>query len=514
MAENLQAKSASSPKALSPRSIQVRLFLTCWLVYGLHFSPYVYRELYLTMSLAQEYTVRVDEYRELHPDLFEIPGRGSFLGGNPGLPFLAAAPYWLTLPVVERVAPVRAAPPGETVSAEYKESRWDRVNFYRKVRQRGLDVRIGLAAAITSVFFMGPLSALSAVVIWRIFLRLGLSQRASLWLALLYAFGTPIFFRTATLNQNLLVCLVSLFSFALVWRPADAAQGSGWRYFFGGVLAGYAVFTDFTGVATLGALGLFVLLQEKGGAEFPRALRNSLPFVAGALVPIGFLLAYQWYCFGSPWYPAQFYMPREVFQGYPSERGFGWPQPAALWGLLFDPLYGLFVFAPILALALYHPVLIRQRRNAVPPRVALLAWVLFAALWVFCSCIHYTLRHQWQDGVRYMVPAVPLLFLLTADVLLRLPRALAYLLAGAAVVETWSLAMVREAPLVSLSRVLAGGLELPWLTTLIKTAPQYFPFLAEGASPLPLFLLGGLLVWLIWKVPDPGRRLGSEKGLG
>ena len=269
--------------------------------------------------------------------------------------------------------------------------------------------------------------------------------------------------------------------------------------------------TDYTGVVTVGVLGLFALARQMDAKSFWPAFKRSLWFVAGALGPIAFLLFWQWYCYGNPWLPAQYHMPQKYYVGYPSERGFGWPLPAALWGLLFDPQYGLLVFAPIFALALYHPALLLRRKNLVPARVTLLAWAFFGVLWVFCSCIQYTLRHQWQDGVRYMVPAVPFLFLLVADVLAQMPRALAYLVALAAMTETWCLSMVRENPLESIAQVLLHGPELPWLNTLIKAAPQYFPALAEGASPLALFLLWGIIIWGIWRVRSSGRALRSEQ---
>jgi hypothetical protein len=501
----------TSWRGFSSRGLQVRLFLTCWLIYLLHFSPYVYRELYLALSLAEKHTVHVDQYVDLHPDLFEMPGRGTFMGGNPGASILAAVPYWLALPVVNRFAPVRAPKPGEKVSAEYKEARPDRVLFYQKVRERGLDVHLGAAAMITSVFFMAPLTALSAVVMFRLFRRLGLSPKFSLWMALLYALGTPVFFRTATLSLNLLVTLLGLFAFALLWWPSGSRpEHEPLRYFAAGFLAGWAVLTDYTGLVTVTMLGLFALALQMEEKPFWPAVKRSLWFLAGALGPIAFLLFWQWYCYGNPWLPAQYHMPKKYYIGYPSERGFGWPLRAVFWGLMFDPLYGLLVFAPIFALALYHPVLILRRRNLVPWRLAVFAWAFFASFWVFCSCIHYTVRYQWQDGVRYIVPAVPFLFLLVADVLLRMPRVLGYLVAAAAVAEMWCLAMVRESPVVSMSRVLLNGFQLPWLTTLVKTAPQYFPFLAQGASPLALFLLWGVVIWGFWGLHNPWRPVGSR----
>ncbi len=502
--------SVLAQRGLAARGLQLRLFLTCWLIYLLHFSPFLVKEQFLAMSLAEKHSIHVDDYVDLHSDLFEMPGRGTYMGGNPGASFLAAVPYALALPVVNRVAPVSPPRPGEQVMASYKEDRPNRLAFYRQVRQRGMDVRLGLAGMITSVFFMAPLSALGAVVMFRLFGRFGLSEKQALWFTLLYAFGTPVFFRSATLSPNLVEALFSLFAFALLWRPADTELDRvGWRYFVAGLLAGWTVLTDYSGVAAVGMLGLLVLAQRKNKPFWP-ALKTSLRFAAGALLPIALLLYYQWYCFGSAWLPSQYYMAKKYFLGYPSERGFGRPLPSALWALLFDPLYGLLVFAPIFAVALYHPVLVWRRRNKVPSQVAIFCWAFSVLIWVFFSCVHYTVRHQWQEGFRYLVPVIPFLFLLVADVVARLPRVLAYLLVLAAVVETWCLAMVRENPLDSLARVLLHGFELPWLTTLVKAAPQYFPVLAEGASPVVLFLVWGVLIWGIWRLRDPWRPADSE----
>lgn len=486
--------------------MQWRIFLVCWFAYLVHFSPFVTREVYLTMAIAERGTIQVPEYVDLHADLFTIPGRGSFVGTNPGTSFLAAVPYWLALPVTNRVAPVRPRPPEEMENTQYREDRRNRLNFYRKARERGIEVRLGVAALITSGFFMAPLTALGAVLIFRLLRRAAFSESGALWMTMLFAFGTPIFLRAGTLSLNLLVALLSLAAFALIWWPSGARlEKEKWRYFAAGALGGYAVATDFTGVIALIAIGFYALVQQLEKKPLGAAVRGTLWTVAGAIGPGLFLIWYQWICYGNPWLPVQFHMPTTVFAGYPSARGFGWPLPSALWGLLFHGQYGLLVFTPVFALALYHPVLIWKKENRVPARWALAAWVYFVALWIFCACVHYTVRHQWQDGVRYIVPALPPLFLLVADVLARVPRWLGVPLMAYSVFTSWCVAMVRVNPYDSMARVLSAGPQFPWLTTLSNAAMQYFPPLADPNSAwsrfLPWAVLAGLVlgVALIWK---------------
>lgn len=495
----------------SGRGVQVRLFLTCWLIYFLHFSPFVTRELYLALSVAEQHTMNVDTYVGLHPDLFYLEGRGAFIAANPGISFLAAVPYALALPVVNKIAPIRI-PKDEKIAADTKDPRYMRQQFYKKTRAMGIEVRLGIAAMLTAGLFMAPLAAASAVVMYRLFRWMGMAARLAAWLALLYAFGTPVFFRAATLSPNLLVALLMFFAFALLWWPSGKQpEREKWRYVLAGFLGGYLVLTDYSGAVPAAALGLFAFAQQMQKKKFWPALRDSLWYLAGAAAPLGVLLWYQWSSFGSPWWPVQYYMPKKYLQNYPSEVGFGKPLPSALWGLLFDPLYGLLVFSPIFAVALYHFALMRRRLNRVPASVAVFTWSFSIAFWVFCSMVHYTIRHQWQDGVRYIVPVVPLLFLLIGDVLSRAPRLVAYVIGIVAVAEMWCLAMVRESPLESVARAMFIGFELPSLTALSKVAAQYYPPLENGGSPVGMMIVCGILVWAIWKVEEPWKAMEEEK---
>jgi hypothetical protein len=107
-------------------------------------------------------------------------------------------------------------------------------------------------------------------------------------------------------------------------------------------------------------------------------------------------------------------------------------------------------------------------------------------------------------GVRYVVPAIPALFLLAFAYLWRLPPLLRYAIVILALAESWCLSMVRAIDISdSITRVLLGGFQLPWVNVLSKMAPQYLPFLAQQASPLPLFLLCGALIYGLWRYPEP-----------
>ncbi len=477
-----------------------RLFVTCWVVFSMHFATNIAREYYPAFSLAERGTLRVDPYVGLHPDLFEIEGRGAFMNNNPGTSIPAALPYLLARPVVDplvaRVAAGRAAR-GEELSTDYEDHRPLRRKFFKQVREQGLDVRFGLASGVIQLGYTAPLSALAVVVMRALLLRMGFGAAASLGLALLYAFATPIFFRTGFINQNLTVAHLALFSFACLYRPAGQSPGSG-ALLAGGFLAGYGLFCDYSGLVPIAVLGPYAvakLVAEHGALD---GARRSLWMVAGGVAGCGLLLAYQAWAFGHPIYPAQNYMPATEFSG----DGWNGVHPPA-WDLgfqnLFDPRFGLFTAGTVLLVAFAAPFV----RGGSQPRLGRLELVtcfaMLVAIWLFSSSVAFA-RLQWNTGVRYLMPAVPFLILASAPVWVRMAPRLAAPLAAGAILQGWSLAMVRETPAESLATVLLGGLQLPWLTVLGKMGGQYVPFFERQApDPTLLVLAVGLaLAWLWW----------------
>ena len=89
------------PWRYSTKGIAIRLFLTCWLIYVLHFASNTVREIYPALALGDHLSFRVDEYAHMHPDLFEKEGYGWHIGNNPGASMVAAIPYALARPIID-----------------------------------------------------------------------------------------------------------------------------------------------------------------------------------------------------------------------------------------------------------------------------------------------------------------------------------------------------------------------------------------------------------------------------
>jgi len=497
-----------------PASIRLRLFLSCWLVYVLHFATDFVREHYLVVSIVEQHAYRLDPYYGLHVDIFqnppEAPVQGAHHGANPGISMVAAIPYFVLRPAVDYLVRRELAtrPAEGDSSVVYRDDRPRRVEFYHKIRRAGLDLRFGLVAAITMVFCMAPLSAASVVLMHSLLGALGLGRRAALGFSLAYAFATPVFFRTAYLNQNLALGIFAFFAFVLLWNPGGLVAWSvRSRSLLAGLLGGLALLCDYSGAVLLLLLGFYAWWRHAEDLGFRGGLRQSLWYAAGAVPGVLLLWQYQWASFGNPFLPPQNWMAPVpwIDVGY---RGVGGLSAELFKLLLIDPRFGLLLAMPVSLLAVAAPWLARRAKSPLPFRESVFCLILAAGLIAFFSTVQYT-RLQWVTGIRYLAPLFPFLFLAAVPALLRLPRLLTGGLLLLSLVINWSLAMVRDQGtiFVNVKRVLVEGFQLPWLTVLGKMSAQYVPWLKGPVSPLPLFVLGGAILWLIWALHHPWRRL-------
>jgi mannosyltransferase len=493
------------------RGLAVRLFLTCWLVYALHFATNTVREIFPALSLGDHLSFDVSEYRGLHSDLFEIPGRGTFINNNPGASMLGAVPYALARPlidrVVERVQRRRAA--SASPAPEYRTIYPLARRFYQRAYERGLDVKFALAAGVMQVFLMAPLSALAAVFMFLLCLRQGASPSVALALAFLYAFATPVFYRTAQLNHNLLVAHCALFAFGLLWRR-EGGPGGLLRPLAAGLLAGWSVVLDYSGVVIVVGLGAYAFLRASPARAQAESWCEGSVFAVGAAASVSVLIACQWTAFGHPFYPAQHFMPPTPLSGE-GYRGMTWPQADLLWKTAFGIRYGLFTSAPLLLLALVPSVGRSRRESIVSGREAITCAGITVAIFLLAACNQYA-RLQFNSGVRHTIPAVPFLFLLAANAFVRLPRRPAVAIGVVATGWSWCLAMARDVEqglgvLEPIRRIAAEGFRLPWLTTLERMG-----YVTEGACEIPLLLGSAVAIGAIWLV-GAGRRLGPPAGI-
>jgi hypothetical protein len=482
-------------RSYTHRGIAWRLFLTCWLIYSLHFATNIVRDIYLALAIGDHLSFRVDEYAGLHPDLFEHPGYGWHPGGNPGISMIGAIPYAAARPVIDRVvARVNASRQVSGAEPPPYDSPWPMAReFFNNAWRRGYDVKFALGAFVMQTGAMAPISAAGVVLMFLYLAEVTGSRRKALALALLYAFATPVFLRTGFLNHNV---VVGHFVFAAYFLLRPGSPMSSRRLFAAGVVAGACLLLDYSGLFLLIATAVYAAarVRDAGVPLLPAAGR----FALGALGPVLLLWFYQWQSFGHPLLPPQTWMPPLDWideQGY---RGVRLPQWRWIWRLWLDLAVGLAPNCPLFLLWFWPaPTLRRVGRN--PTAFWYGATI---AVWMFFSGVDYNVT-QINTGIRYMAAVFPFLFLPAAFALLRLRPAVAGLWALASFAVNWSLAMSRDVErgrgvLDPLLEVFVGGFRLPALTTLSRL-PDPAGLGLDSVSPLPLFLLCGGLVYLIWR---------------
>ena len=102
------------------------------------------------------------------------------------------------------------------------------------------------------------------------------------------------------------------------------------------------------------------------------------------------------------------------------------------------------------------------------------------------------------------MPVVPFLFMLAANVLIKMPRVVAILLGVLGTYWAWCLAMYRDVEqgfgiFESVKHITLEGFRLPWLTTIERMG------FVNTVSAIPLLFLAGVIIWLLWTVGSGPR---------
>lgn len=470
-----------------------------WVVYSVHFATNVVREHYPAFSLIDHGTFRVDEYQGFHSDIFVHTDGHSVVGNQVLVSVLAAIPLWIFDPVLdalEQHSKDKIAREGVT-GGDYRIDKPNRVNFLRLVRERGLDLRFGAATAVTTVFFMAPLTAAFLVFFYSVLVRRQVDTATATWLTLLLGLGTPLFFRTSTLNHNMFVMYAMFIAFVLMWLTPAGTQMSWRRRVLAGLFAGITIATDYIGLLIIPLLLGYFVWRRAREASFGAALTESWAIFAGMLPPIAFLLYSQWAMYGNAFLPGQYWMPDQNIFVHQGVRGFTLPDPQLVLLNLFDPAYGLFTWAPLMLLA-FVPIARKTDAAVLPLFERRWVWAAFVALLLFASANQYS-RLQFNSGFRYLVPLLPLLMLLAADVWRRLGRGARIAITVVAVLHAWMLTVFREPVHTSLRMLLDEGPQLPWYRVLGLTSGAGTPWLGTWWVPAAILVIMTAALTALWR---------------
>jgi hypothetical protein len=266
----------------------------------------------------------------------------------------------------------------------------------------------------------GLATAIAAALITRIALGWNTPPSLAILLGLAYALATPAaVYASLAYGHQITSCCV-LAALALIDPSSRSPRAPGLRAGLAGLLAGLAVLTDFQALPLAGLLAALILALVLTRRWTAPAL---LAFALGAAVPAAALLAYNHACFGSflDFGYAHHDVPRfSQVHSRANPLGLRPPRWELLPELLAKPYRGLIPYAPATLLALPG-----WCAFALKKRWGWLAMTFLGSLLVLLVNLSYPeWTGGWSTGPRFLLPALPLLFVAAAAALAAWPRGL------------------------------------------------------------------------------------------
>jgi len=245
------------------------------------------------------------------------------------------------------------------------------------------------------IIFLCPsvISALGCALIFLFGVRLGFSKRVSIFLSLIYGFGTMVWpyskslMSETTLNVALLGGVYAVVSYVSTLRR--------WWLAVSGACLGFALLTKLTTIVTIPVFVVYVLLTVRSR----RAMADLLIwFVPPLLASMGVQFWHNFIRYGSLWHFG-------YDQGWDS-LGFYTPLYVGLWGLIASPGKSYFLYTPISVLGLTSAWRFFRKRRPEALMflgVVLTVTVLYARWWSWAG--------DWAWGPRFLLIITPYLIL-------------------------------------------------------------------------------------------------------
>ena len=416
------AQLASNP-ARAERRLSWGAGLLVWIVLGLHLVPgggvNPNRYFDLTHSLVNQHSLNIDLYQDNTVDKAYYQGH-YYIAALPGASILAMPAYVIfkglyALTPKSWLTPIQGIKSFQADSTSGFYAQQDTTEFF-------------LSTVWITWWTLALLSALATVCLVRLLRLLGFSLAISLAGALLYAFGTNVFFFSTTYFSHGLASAFVIF--ALYWcvRIIDPARRSAQTFGLIGGCAALSLLIEYGGGIFLVGLALYCLWL--GG-------RRALGFYAlGALLPCLILVAYNTLLWGVPWADGHEYIIRRAWNVHDSGLlGFTLPSLDRLWGMTFSPERGLFLYSPVLILAPLGWVWAWQRARSLRGFYLLLAG-LAAATFLYNLC-YADWRGGASFGLRFVIPSLVCWIIGTVYACRRVPALIWVPLATLAVLQNW-----------------------------------------------------------------------------
>jgi hypothetical protein len=204
--------------------------------------------------------------------------------------------------------------------------------------------------------------------------------------------------------SHLLAALLGFAAFAVLWHEREGAPRIG-RVAFAGLLAGFAITTEYPLAIVAGIVGLYALVRGD-------VIRRALAYAAGVIAGLVPLAVYNLWAFGSLTHNS--YADAVKVQGISGHAvlglndsgffGIAMPSTHALGQLLFAPR-GLLIASPVVALGVAGTLLLYRRGR----RAEALTIAAVAIAFLLYNSGYYLPFGGGSPGPRFLIPMLPFL---------------------------------------------------------------------------------------------------------
>lgn len=304
----------------------------------------------------------------------------------PGLTFLAAPVYIITKPFFKFFHPI----------------------FEEHIVNSGIDMvpvpyNILILQSFCVLFIIIPFSSLLIVLFYKIIDEFSQNEKYKILTTFFLGFGTLLFPYSTIYYKDTIGLLFLFASFYLLLR-IKKERISNKFLFLAGFLAGLVVLIHYFQIPIILLLFFYLLTFLRD--------RRIIFFVLGVVPSAVGILIYHWLLFGSPFaVPYQFNIEIESLGLARGFLGFSYPKLETIYNLALSPLKGLFVYSPILILALFGLFLKIKGRLASEMRLFL---IIFFATLILNAAMQE--EKQWSGGMglfgpRHLLTVVPFLMI-------------------------------------------------------------------------------------------------------
>lgn len=323
-----RASSPSQDDWTGTRRIRALLLIVAVVTYGYFHAPSAWNETSrydLARSIVELHRLDIDEYHLNTGDKSYYDGH-YYTDKAPGTTFLALPSYALYygfLKLSDRTLPLQRTGADESSPVQVNKS-------FRNGMFVATFFSVGIAAIALTVIFFDVAAAMAV------------DTAASLLATFALAFGS-LGFPYGTLLYGHHLCGALLFTaFALLFRMRVGDEPSLLKPALAGLLASYAVVTEFTAAPVAAALILY-------GWRRTHSPHHVLAYLAGAIPPALILGTYNTLCFGMPWRMGYQHVSDPTFAAGMSQGmvGLTYPKVTVLLSLLFGTWRGFLWVCPI-----------------------------------------------------------------------------------------------------------------------------------------------------------------------